>query len=122
MRHGADLNIGQEHVKTILYNILCAAKFLASANVIHRDLKPANILVNRFCQVKLCDLGLARTLPESFASPQKDLKKKRCLSSHISSRWFRSPEIILVEKEYDQGVDMWSIGCVLYELMTFALL
>ena len=69
MRHGADLNIGQEHVKTILYNILCAAKFLASANVIHRDLKPANILVNRFCQVKLCDLGLARTLPESFASP-----------------------------------------------------
>ena len=48
--------------------MLCAAKFLASANVIHRDLKPANILINRFCQVKFCDFGLSRTLPENLAS------------------------------------------------------
>jgi mitogen-activated protein kinase 1/3 len=119
MRHGSNLKIGQEHIKTILYNILCAAKFLHSANVIHRDLKPANILINRYCQVKFCDMGLARTLPESMA--KKD-RKKRCLSSHISSRWFRSPEIILVEKEYGHASDMWSIGCVLYEIMSFAML
>ena len=48
--------------------------------------------------------------------------KSRCLSSHVSSRWFRSPEIILIEKEYDQGVDIWSIGCILYELITFSML
>jgi len=40
----------------------------------------------------------------------------------VSSRWFRSPEIILIEKEYDQGVDIWSIGCILYELITFSML
>jgi len=126
MKCGANLSFGQQHVKTVLYNLLCAAKFLSSANVIHRDLKPANILINRFCQVKLCDFGLARSLPESLAHRKPDATKKqkktRCLSSHVSSRWFRSPEIILIEKEYDQGVDIWSIGCILYELITFSML
>ena len=40
----------------------------------------------------------------------------------ILNRWFRSPEIILIEKEYDQGVDIWSIGCILYELVSFSML
>lgn len=61
MKHGSNLQFGKEHVKTILYNIICAANFMAKANVIHRDIKPANILLNRYCQVKICDFGLART-------------------------------------------------------------
>ena len=44
-------------------------------------------------------------------------KKKRDLSEHMSSRWYRAPEIILMEKQYDQGIDMWSIGCILEELI-----
>lgn len=40
-------------------------KFCHSANVIHRDLKPANILINKDCQIKICDFGISRTLPES---------------------------------------------------------
>ena len=52
--------------------MLCAGKFLATANVIHRDLKPANILINRFCQVKFCDFGLARSLPESLANKTQE--------------------------------------------------
>jgi mitogen-activated protein kinase 1/3 len=132
MKCGANLSFGKQHVKTVLYNMLCAANFISSANVMHRDLKPANILINRFCQVKFCDFGLSRTLPESLADKQKQslsetsdakrsVKKTRCLSSHISSRWFRSPEIILIEKEYDQGIDIWSLGCILYELLLFSL-
>ena len=45
-----------------MYNLLCAVKYLHSANVLHRDLKPANILVNEDCSVKICDFGLARSI------------------------------------------------------------
>ena len=38
------------------------------------------------------------------------------LSSHVGSRWYRAPEIILVEKNYDQSADTWSVGTILYEL------
>ena len=39
------------------------------------------------------------------------------LSSHVGSRWYRSPEVILVEKNYDMSADTWSVGTILYELM-----
>jgi serine/threonine protein kinase len=55
------------HLVTILYNIICAFKFLHSAGVVHRDVKPANLLMDSNCQVKICDFGLARTLPEVIA-------------------------------------------------------
>ena len=60
-----DLQLSDDHVTSILYNMLCGIKFLHSANVLHRDLKPANILINDDCKIKFCDFGLARTLPES---------------------------------------------------------
>lgn len=63
MKEQSQLN--QNHLMVILYNSLQALKFLHSANVIHRDLKPSNILVNEHCHVKICDFGLARSLPES---------------------------------------------------------
>jgi mitogen-activated protein kinase 1/3 len=46
----------------VVYNLLCAVKYLHSATVIHRDLKPANVLVNEDCTVKICDFGLARSI------------------------------------------------------------
>ena len=39
------------------------------------------------------------------------------MSSHVIARWYRPPEIILVEKNYDQAVDIWSLGCVLGEML-----
>jgi mitogen-activated protein kinase 1/3 len=50
-----------KHIQTVIYNLLCAVKYLHSANVLHRDLKPANVLVNEDCSVKICDFGLARS-------------------------------------------------------------
>jgi serine/threonine protein kinase len=41
------------------------------------------------------------------------------MSIHVGSRWYRAPEISLVEKRYDQASDMWSFGCVLYELIKY---
>lgn len=56
------IHLQTKHISTIIYNLLCAVKYLHSANIIHRDLKPANVLVNEDCSVKICDFGLARSL------------------------------------------------------------
>jgi len=50
------------HIKTVVYNVVCAVKYVHSADVLHWDLKPANILINEDCTVKLCDFGLARSI------------------------------------------------------------
>lgn len=57
---------GEKHVVTILYNILCSMNFVHTANVVHRDLKPSNILVSADCTIKICDFGLARTVPKKL--------------------------------------------------------
>jgi mitogen-activated protein kinase 1/3 len=57
----SSINLQILHIQTIVYNLLCAIKYLHESFVIHRDLKPANILVNEDCSVKLCDYGLARS-------------------------------------------------------------
>lgn len=61
----------EDHVKYLLYNLLCSINFLHSSNVMHRDIKPANILVDANCYVKLCDFGLARTLVDN---PYNDME------------------------------------------------
>ena len=44
-------------------------------------------------------------------------QKVRSMSNHVVSRFYRPPEIILMEKNYDQKVDMWSMGCIFAELL-----
>jgi serine/threonine protein kinase len=44
---------------------------------------------------------------------------KRIMSLHVGSRWYRAPEISLVEKSYDQASDVWSLGCIIYELLMY---
>ena len=65
IRLGPKSGYTEEHLIMIMYNTLCALKYLHSANVIHRDVKPSNILINRDSNVKICDFGISRTLPES---------------------------------------------------------
>lgn len=55
--------LDEMHLITILYNILCAFNFLHSTGIVHRDVKPGNLLMDSNCQVKICDFGLARQLP-----------------------------------------------------------
>lgn len=64
-------SFSEDHVVTILYNILCATNFLHSANIMHRDMKPANVLITGECAVKICDFGLARTIPEELLQIQE---------------------------------------------------
>jgi len=99
----------------------------------HRDLKPGNILINSKCVVKICDFGLARTVPveeeirtsninkfgKKFLSIFQTETEKERLSPRILSRPYRCPEVLLMQKTYDYKVDMWSLGCVLGELIRY---
>jgi len=83
--------------------------------------------------VKLCDFGLARQAvnePRDFgelsrkeiAKLLKEEKPKRKqatrkLTQHVVTRHYRPPEVILLENEYGPSVDVWSAGCILFELL-----
>ena len=61
----AELSIDEEHMIIIMYNLLCCMNYIHTSNLVHRDIKPANILIKNDCGIKLCDFGLARSLPKS---------------------------------------------------------
>ena len=58
------LDFSEMHLVKLIYNALCSVSFLHEANIMHRDLKSANILISSDCNIKLCDFGLARSIPE----------------------------------------------------------
>jgi eukaryotic-like serine/threonine-protein kinase len=86
-----------------------ALKTAHSRNVIHRDIKPANILLGRNGQVKLTDFGLAlfHTGIESLSSP----------GSVLGTISYMAPEALASPKEIDARVDVFSLGCILYQVI-----
>lgn len=75
LHNGGKAEFSDDHLKHIMYNLLCAVNFMDSANIVHRDIKPANILMNDQCQVKICDFGMARSMPEHLSGFTKKLRK-----------------------------------------------
>ncbi|KAF8892078.1 kinase-like domain-containing protein [Infundibulicybe gibba] len=104
-------SLSNEHVQYFLYQILRGMKYVHSASVIHRDLKPGNLLVNADCELKICDFGLSR----GFDSTPDESSAQ--LTEYVATRWYRAPEIMLAFRRYDTAIDVWSIGCILAELM-----
>ena len=88
-----------------VYSIACALDFLHDKSIVHRDIRPDNILLDSEFRIKVADLGQARTL---------EIKETR--SSIAGTFEYMSPEISNEEK-YDSKVDVWSLGCLLYELV-----
>lgn len=93
-------------VQSYSYQLLIGLKHLKKCNILHGDLKPDNLLVNHsLTQVKICDFGSASWLNECEITP------------YLVSRFYRAPEVML-GMEYNELIDLWSIGCSLYELYT----
>lgn len=104
------------HIQYFLYQILRGCKYIHSANVVHRDLKPGNLLVNADCELKICDLGLSRAFERS-TMPNQGEESVSHLTEYVATRWYRAPEIMLSFKRYGTAIDVWSIGCILAELL-----
>ncbi|SBS87284.1 mitogen-activated protein kinase 1, putative [Plasmodium ovale] len=101
------------HKKYIIYQLLRALKYIHSGLLLHRDIKPSNILVNSECHIKVGDFGLARSI-----SNEINENKIPVLTDYVATRWYRAPEILLGSTNYTEGVDMWSLGCIMAELLT----
>lgn len=104
-------HLSNDHICYFLYQVLRGLKYIHSANVIHRDLKPSNLLLNTTCDLKICDFGLARV-----ADPEHD--HTGFLTEYVATRWYRAPEIMLNSKGYTKSIDIWSVGCILAEMIS----
>lgn len=94
--------------KRFLYMILDGLSYSHSKRIIHRDLKPSNILVDDQ-NLALADFGLSRIVRLGLQN----------LTREVITLWYRAPEVLLGEVNYEFSVDIWSVGCIFAEMITF---
>ncbi|KAI1736947.1 kinase-like domain-containing protein [Xylaria scruposa] len=110
-KFGNNIGINLSATRAYAHQIFVALAHLRKCSIVHADLKPDNILVNETRNVlKICDLGTAIDRSDAATAHTE-------ITPYLVSRFYRAPEIIL-GMPYDYAIDMWSIGCTLYELYT----
>ncbi|KIM40933.1 hypothetical protein M413DRAFT_156206 [Hebeloma cylindrosporum] len=115
IRSGQSLT--DSHYQSFIYQTLCGLKYIHSANVLHRDLKPGNLLLNADCELKICDFGLARGYTPGGGGTSKAAGNQGFMTEYVATRWYRAPEIMLSFANYSTAIDVWSVGCILAELL-----
>ncbi|KAL7068939.1 protein kinase domain-containing protein [Cryptosporidium serpentis] len=119
-------------IQSCIYQIIQALDTCHSMGIIHRDIKPENILISGQdvddIDVKLCDFGFARFIQQN-SNNLKDGKQfcgdvgekskygNRPLTSYVSTRWYRAPELLIRSFDYNTGIDVWAVGCIMAELI-----
>ncbi|KPI44147.1 Serine/threonine-protein kinase prp4 [Cyphellophora attinorum] len=105
-KFGRDIGINIKAIRAYSQQLMLGLSLLKKCQYIHADLKPDNILANDAHNlIKIADLGSASPITENATAP------------YLVSRFYRAPEVIL-GIPYDFGIDMWSVGCTLFELYT----
>ncbi|PPS05402.1 hypothetical protein GOBAR_AA15263 [Gossypium barbadense] len=91
-----------------IFMLLEGVTYLHDNWVLHRDLKTSNLLLNNQGELKICDFGLAR----QYGSPLKPY------THLVVTLWYRAPELLLGARQYSTAIDMWSLGCIMAELLS----
>lgn len=105
----AKRNMPLDDVRSVIYQLVQALDFIHEKNVVHRDVKPENILLTEDGLVKLCDFGFARHVPG---------KTDGAMTDYVATRWYRAPELLVKSTNYDFSVDIWAVGCLVFETIT----
>jgi len=100
--------IPMKTVVSLTFQLLRGMLFCHMRRVLHRDLKPQNLLIDERGILKIADFGLAR----AFGVPV------RPYTHEVVTLWYRAPEVLLGSQRYACPVDIWSIGCIMAELIT----
>lgn len=99
------------YIQNFFFQLRNGLKYLRNNNIVHRDLKPQNLLITNHDTIKISDFGLAKEF-KSEGNPTIDLNQTYC-----GSPLYMSPEL-MQHKKYSSSTDLWSIGIILYELIT----
>ena len=102
-----DKRLSENEIHPIACQLVSALFYLHSHRILHRDMKPQNILIGKNGAMKLCDFGFARAMS----------RETIVLTSIKGTPLYMSPELVQ-EKPYNHAADLWSLGCILYELWT----
>ncbi|KAK8671084.1 hypothetical protein V6N13_037692 [Hibiscus sabdariffa] len=98
----------ESQVKCYMHQLLSGLEHCHHRHVLHRDIKGSNLLIDNSGVLKIADFGLA-----SFFDPNH----KQPMTSRVVTLWYRPPELLLGATDYGIGVDLWSAGCILAELL-----
>lgn len=99
-----------ENIKCIMKQLLEGLYGLHANQILHRDMKSSNILITKNGELKIADFGLAR--------PFSAKDKNRKYTNRVVTLWYRPPELLLGERNYDGAIDLWGVGCIMSELYT----
>lgn len=93
-------------VKQYMVQLLLAVEYMHAKGIMQRDIKPENILIFSSTCAKLCDFGMSKVYSQQ--GPQ---------SPRVVTCWYRAPEIAFFDPNYTPKSDIWSLGCVFYEMV-----
>ncbi|ESR59144.1 hypothetical protein CICLE_v10017752mg [Citrus x clementina] len=110
MKERAGQNFSEDEVRNLCFQVFRGLHYMHRQGYFHRDLKPSNLLVSKGV-IKIGDLGMVKEIDSSLPC-----------TDYVTTRWYRAPEVLLLSEIYGPEVDMWAMGAIMFEMLSFRIL